>query len=95
MMTVGQLRQLEQAADHCGHCELRGDRLFVCQYHEGWGDALDAARFPALLDIAEAAVALVEKQDGSDPRDTAIEEFDLRIAVCYLASRLDTEGRHG
>ena len=64
-------------------------------YRQGWGDELDAARFPALLDIAEAAVALVEKQDGSDPRDTAIEEFDLRIAVRYLASRLDTEGRHG
>ena len=93
MMTVGQLRQLEQAADHCGHCELRGDRLFVCQYHEGWGDALDAARFPALLDIAEAAqeyeVASEALQQDDPPEDAWREAGGRYEALRAALSRLE------
>ena len=53
-MNVDQLRQLERVTFECNYCE-RGHH---CQYHEGWLDALDLARVPALLDIAEAAQAV-------------------------------------
>ena len=107
MMTVGQLRQLEQAADHCGHCERRGDRLFVCSYHEGWGDALDLARVPALLDIAEAAKAYavhtgpewdrVQAEAANRDRWDSWEarRKQLRVSLDVALSRLDTEDRHG
>ena len=54
LVTVEQLRQLERVTFECNYCE-RGHH---CQYHEGWLDALDLARVPELLDIAEAAQAV-------------------------------------
>ena len=88
-MTVEQLRQLEQAPDGCGHCERRGDRLFVCQYHEGWGDALDASRFPALLDIASAAdLVAVDASDDGSGHPAAIEDPNIAELAAAL-SRLE------
>ena len=86
-MTVEQLRQLERVTFECNYCE----RGHSCSYHEGWLDALDLARVPELLDIAEAAQDVVPSTEFLDdiPGPYAYVRVDELKAVADALSRLD------